>query len=61
MVKKVHTAGIRMDTALVSLGWFSFVAGLFIPDPIVKAILVAIARVLPKALHGSGCYFWPLT
>jgi hypothetical protein len=44
-------AGIKLDTALVSIGWVCFFAGALMPDPVVKATLMAMARVLPKALY----------
>jgi hypothetical protein len=53
-LKHVHKlASVHKDAALVSIGWLSFLLGMLIPDPIVKTILMAIARVLPKALYQS--------
>ena len=51
MAKIVPFAGVFTDTALVSLGWLTFVMGTLTPDPLAKAVLMAMARVLPKALH----------
>ena len=51
MIKRF--AGVRKDVTLVSLGWISFIASLLTPEPIVRAIFMAIARVLPKALCGN--------
>lgn len=36
-----------LTTALVVLGWFSFLAGLLVQHPLVSILLLAIARVLP--------------
>ena len=43
--------GFLRDAALVSLGWLSLVSGTLILDPVVGTILMAVARVLPKALY----------
>jgi len=51
-LKHVHKlSGVHMDTALVSVGWLSFVFGMLNPDPVMGTILMAMARVLPKALY----------
>ncbi len=51
-IKKVlKKAGIHADTALVAIGWLFFVIGTLIPETIIKTILLATARVLPKALY----------
>ena len=48
MVKTLRKkAGILFDAALVVAGWMSFIAGQIIPDPLLKSILLSIARVLP--------------
>jgi hypothetical protein len=48
MVKKVlGISGSRMRTALVVLGWISFLAGLAVKHPVLSITLRAIARVLP--------------
>ena len=51
MAKIVPFAGVFADTALVSIGWLTFVMGTLTPDPLAKAVLMAMARVLPKALY----------
>ena len=51
MAKIVRMAGAHKDTALVSIGWSAFVLGTLTPDPFVKVVLMAMARVLPKALY----------
>jgi hypothetical protein len=48
MVKKVlGNSGSRMRTALVVLGWVSFLVGLAVKQPAISIPLRAIARVLP--------------
>lgn len=48
MVKKVLAiSGSRMRTALVVLGWISFLVGLAVKQPAFSIPLRAIARVLP--------------
>jgi len=48
MVKKVlGISGSRMRTALVVLGWISFLVGLAVKQPAFSIPLRAIARVLP--------------
>ena len=48
MVKNVLTkAGISFDTALVILGWISFLVSFLINDPAWVISLQMIARVLP--------------
>jgi hypothetical protein len=47
-------AGIKLDAALVAVGWLSFLCGTITPDPVAKTILMAIARVLPKTLNVDG-------
>jgi hypothetical protein len=48
MVKKVlYKSSIQKNAALVVLGWFCFVAGVLIYEPLAKLPLLAIARVLP--------------
>ncbi len=44
-------AGVPWNTGLVSIGWLSFGIGTLCPNTIVEAGLLAIARVLPKALY----------
>ncbi|GAJ10198.1 unnamed protein product [marine sediment metagenome] len=44
-------AGIRKDVTLEFIGWLSFVLGLVIPEPALGAILMVIARALPKTLY----------
>lgn len=47
MVKKMRsTAGILRDTALVTVGWVTFVVGSLVSNP-VSVLLMAAARVLP--------------
>lgn len=50
----LKNAGIYMNTALVAIGWLLFLIGMLIPEPIIKTILMAIARVLPKALYQTN-------
>lgn len=50
MAKIVRLAGAHKDTALVTIGWSAFVLGTLTPNPFVKVVLMATARVLPKAL-----------
>ena len=48
MVKKVRRkSGVVFNTALVVIGWLSFIFGQVSSDPIVKCIALSIARVLP--------------
>ena len=48
MVKYVLTkAGISLDTALVMLGWISFLVSFLISDPAWVISLQTVARVLP--------------
>jgi hypothetical protein len=54
MAKIVPFAGVCKDTALVSIGWLTFVTGMLTPDPLAKVVLMAMTRVLPKALYVSS-------
>ena len=48
MVKKVRRkSGVVFNTALVVIGWLSFIFGQVSSDLIVKCISLSIARVLP--------------
>lgn len=48
MVKKVLCqAGPRMRTALVVLGWISFLLGHVVKWPVISFLFRAIARALP--------------
>lgn len=57
MVKIVPLAGIFLNAALVSIGWLTYIAGILTPDPIVKTILMATARVLPKTLYNISLIY----
>ena len=46
MVKKILSYPDVM-TALVVLGWMSFIGGYIIDDPLISILLQAIARTLP--------------
>ena len=46
MVKTVHVKP-GLTTALVAIGWLSFVAGVLLQTPLLSIPLLAIARVLP--------------
>jgi hypothetical protein len=48
MVKNTRfTSGGYQNAALVVLGWLCFIAAVFVPEPVAKLPLLAIARVLP--------------
>ena len=48
MVKKTRfTSGVHQNAALVVLGWLCLIATAFVPEPVAKLPLLAIARVLP--------------
>ncbi len=48
MVKTVLCkAGVQLDSALVTLGWLSFLVSFLINDPTLVILLQTIARVLP--------------
>jgi hypothetical protein len=48
MVKNTRfTSGVHKNAALVVLGWLCFIAAVFVPEPVAKLPLLAIARVLP--------------
>jgi len=47
MLKKVHSSGVIFNTALVILGWTSFIGSFFIESSIAICFLNVIARVLP--------------
>ena len=48
MVKKTRfTSGVYQNAALVVLGWLCFIVAVFVPEPVAKLPLLAIARVLP--------------
>lgn len=48
MVKTVlFKAGISRDTALVTIGWLSFLVSYLINDPTLVILLQTVARVLP--------------
>ncbi len=47
MLKKVHISGVIFNTALVILGWTSFIDSFFVESSIAMFLLKVIARVLP--------------
>ena len=54
MVKKVRrTSGVVFNTALVVIGWVSFILGQVSTGLFVKCISLSIARVLPYDLSVS--------
>jgi len=47
MGKTTHIAGVVKSTALVLIGWISFISSFFVESSTVILILNLIARVLP--------------
>lgn len=52
MVKRLQTHGI-FDTALVVLGWISFVTAFFVEGFLANLVLQTVARVLPSPREPS--------
>lgn len=61
MVKKVRSkSGMLKHAALVVCGWLSFITSQVASDPLLKCVLLSIARVPPyRDLYITPIFWWP--